>query len=311
MCFFITWLSYFAGWRLTGIDRENYIDMYFGVVNSDILSAKLFSSKDIFFLISSEVVNLFTDDSRYLFTVLILLSFSIKIYVFRKISQRFYILIFLIYLIFLSSVLEFIAFRSALSMSFLLLAILRPNKKYLFLILSVFSHISSILPALLLVPSFIKFANKYKLVYSIFFLIPFFFDSNVLSILPQGESYVNNQQGTWRALILPFLTLIISLLILNNFNNVFTNNPNSKILIFINNSKSLIYSLIFFSIGITPFIVTAATRYLELVYLLLIISGVAMFKKTYINFFGFLFLILVLVYLNIVKNLWINMFYPI
>jgi hypothetical protein len=304
-------LSYFAGWRLTGIDRENYIDMYFGVVNSDILSAKLFSSKDIFFLISSEVVNLFTDDSRYLFTLLILLSFSIKIFVFRKLSQRFYILIFLIYLIFLSSVLEFIAFRSALSMSFLLLAILRPNKKYLFLILSVLSHISSILPALLLIPSFIRLANKYKIVYLIFFLIPIFIDSNVLSFLPQGESYVNNQQGSLKAFILPCLTLIISLLILNNFKIVYTNNPNSKIMIFINNSRSLIYSLIFFSIGITPFIVTAATRYLELVYLLLIIAGVAMCKKSYINLIGFLLLILVLVYLNIVKNLWVNMFYPI
>jgi hypothetical protein len=311
LCVFIIWLSYFAGWRLTGIDRENYIDMYFGVVNSDIFSVKLYHAKDIIFFILSEFVNLFTDDSRYLFTALILFSFSIKLFVFRNLSQRFYLLIFLIYLIFLSSVLEFIAFRSALSMSFLLLAIIKPQKKYLFLTLSVLSHVSSILPTLLLIPSFISYANKNPLVYFILFLMPIFIDSNVLSFLPQGDSYVDNQQGTWKALILPLLTLIISVLILYNFKNVYRFNPNNKIFIFINDSKTLIYSLIYFSIGITPFIVTAATRYLEFVYLLLLIAGVAMFKKSYFNFIGFLLLIFVLFYLNIVKNLWVNMFYPI
>jgi hypothetical protein len=145
----------------------------------------------------------------------------------------------------------------------------------------------------------------------IFFLAPIFINSNVLSFFPQGEGYINDQQGTWKAFLLPLFTLVICLLIFNNFRRVFNKNQNNKILIFINDSKSLIYSLIFFSIGITPFIVTAATRYLELVHLLLLIAGVAMSKKSYINFIGFLLLILVLVYLNIEKNLWLNMFYPI
>lgn len=311
LCLFSICLSYYAGWRLSGIDRENYIDMYFGVVNSDLFSAKIFSAKDILFLISSEFVNLFTDDPRYLFTMMIFLSFLIKIFIFREITPKFYLFIFVVYLIFLSSVLEFIAFRSALSMSFLLVAISRQNKKYLYLIFAVLSHISSILPSLLLVPTFTKFANKYKIVYLIVFLIPIFINKNLLSFLPQGESYLDNQQGTWKAMLLPILTLLITKLILYNFNNVFISNPNSRILIFINNSKYLTFALIYFSIGITPFIVTAATRYLEFVYLFLIISGVVMLKKSYVNFIGFILLIIVLIYLNITKHLWTNIFYPI
>jgi hypothetical protein len=120
-----------------------------------------------------------------------------------------------------------------------------------------------------------------------------------------------NQEGTWRAIILPLVTLLSAFLIFFKFNKHLTNNHNDNSLKFIHNSKFVIFSLIYFSIGITPFVVTAATRYLEFVYLLLLIAGITMYKKSYVNFLGFLLLLITLTYLNIVKELWINIFYPI
>lgn len=308
----IFYLSYFAGWRLIGFDRENYISMYEGVINSDTFALKFYFAKDFIYLFFAELNNIFFDDSRYLFTGLIFLSFSIKFLLFKKIKVKNYFLTLIIYVLFLSSVLEFIAFRSALSLSFLLFSIYYREHTYvyLFLILSILSHTSSILPAFCISPFFSNYVNKNKILYLSLIIIPVFLNSYLLSFFPQGDNYISNQQGTWKAMILPIVTLFISNLIFFKFDNILKKNPSDVTLRFIYNSKSVIYSLIFFSIGITPFIVTAATRYLEFVYLLLIIAGISLIRKSYINLIGFLFLLLLLTYLNLVKDLWNNMFNP-
>lgn len=310
---FIIFLSFFAGWRLTGIDRENYISMYDGIINSDTITLKFYFAKDFFYLFFTEFLKIFSDDPRLVFTTIIFLSFLLKFLLFKRIKLNHLFFSFLLYVILVSSALEFIAFRSALSLSFLLFAILNRNRSivYLFLFLSVLSHTSSILPAFCISPFFSNLVNKSKFSYLLLIIFPIFFNSDIINYFPQGESYVLNQQGTWKAIILPLITLFSAYLIFFNFNNYLLNNQNDLSLKFISNSKFVLFSLIYFSIGITPFVVTAATRYLEFVYLLLLIAGITMYKKSYVNFFGFLLLLMVLIYLNIVKELWINIFYPI
>lgn len=309
----IIFLSFFAGWRLIGIDRENYISMYNGVINSETFALKIYFAKDFFYLLFTQLINIFSDDPRYVFFTIIFLSFILKFQLLQTIKLNNLFLSFLLYIIFLSSVLEFIAFRSALSLSFLLFAILNRNRSrvYLFLFLSILSHTSSILPAFCISPIFSNLVNKSKLNYLLLLIFPIFFSSDILIFFPQGESYVLNQEGTSRAIILPLVTLLSAFLIFYKFNKHLINNHNDNSLNFIHNSKFVIFSLIYFSIGITPFVVTAATRYLEFVYLLLLIAGITMYKKSYVNFLGFLLLLIILFYLNIVKELWINIFYPI
>ena len=310
---FIFLLSFFAGWRLVGFDRENYISMYNSIINSDSFASKFFYAKDFFYLYLSEFNSFFTEDSRYLFCFIIFFSFYIKHYVFDRLKMQYYILTFLIYILFLSSVLEFVAFRSALSMSFFILAIF--NKENLFfyflLLCSVLSHSSSILPVFIALPIFSDYLRKNKFIYFILLISPFFLSSSFLKLFPQGDNYISNQEGTLNAFFLPVFTLITALLLFYKFDKLYIINNKNPTYKFIYNSKPIVFSLIFFSIGITPFVVIAATRYLEVVYLLLIITGTTMFRKSYINLFGFSMLIILLTYLNILKELWINMFNPI
>jgi hypothetical protein len=310
---FVFLLAFYSGWRLIGIDRSNYISMYEGVINSDLFALKFYFAKDLFFLYLTELNNFFTEDYRYLFFIIIFFSFYIKFYVFDKLKMKYFVLTILIYTLFLSSVLEFIAFRSALSMSFLILAICNKDKLYfyLFLFASVLSHTSFILPVFITLPIFSNYLRKNKYIYFILLVSPFFLSSSFLKLFPQGDNYISNQEGTLNAFLLPVFTLIIASLIFFKFDRFYIINNNNPTYKFIYISKPIIFSLIYFSIGITPFIVTAATRYLEVVYLLLIISGTTMFRRSYINLFGFSLLIILLSYLNIVKGLWINMFNPI
>ncbi len=305
-------ISIISGWRLVGIDRENYIAMYSGVASAETIALKLFYAKDITFLALAELFNSFTSDPRFLFFTYVFISFAFKFFLFKKISEdRFYVIV-TIYFIFLSTVLEFVAFRSALSISFLLAAIyFKDNVKFhLFIVLSVLSHLSSILPALLIMPFVTRWLNKYKFFYLLLLIIPIFLNGNILNLFPQGNVYLTDQSGTFFAMFLPIITLILAGFIFFDIDYYFSESPDDKGLIFINNSKSLVFTLIYFSIGITPFIVTAATRYLEFVYCFLIIAGVILFRRSYVNFFGFLFFILLLAYLNISKGLWLNVFFP-
>lgn len=310
---FVFFLSFYAGWRLIGIDRDNYISMYEGVINSDTFALKFYFAKDFFYLYLSELNNYFTEDSRYLFLVIIFFSFYLKFYLFEKLKIQYYILTFLIYTLFLSSVLEFIAFRSALSMSFFILAIFYKEKNYFYplLLCAVLSHTSSILPAFMALPFFSDYLRKYKFIYFILMICPIFLSSFILKLFPQGDNYISNQEGTLNAFLLPLFTLVVTSLIFYKSDKLHSLNNNNPVSKFIYNSKPIAFSLIFFSIGITPFVVTAATRYLEVVYLLLIITGTTMFRKSYVNLLGFSLLIILLTYLNIVKDLWINMFNPI
>lgn len=287
--------------------------MYDGIINSETFALKFYFAKDFFYLLFTQLFNIFSTDPRYVFTTIIFLSFGLKFLLFKKINLNNLFFAFFLYSIFLSSVLEFIAFRSALSLSFLLFAILNRQRSrvYLFLLLSILSHTSSILPAFCISPFFSTLVNRSKFSYLLLLIFPIFFKSDILNFFPQGESYMLNQEGTWRAIILPLLTLFSAFLIFFNSNKYLLNNNNDVSLKFIDNSKFVLFSLIYFSIGITPFVVTAATRYLEFVYLLLLIAGLTMYKKSYINLLGFLLLLILLSYLNIVKELWINIFYPI
>ena len=142
------------------------------------------------------------------------------------------------------------------------------------------------------------------------FLVPVFLNTVLLNFYPQGENYLDNQNGTIKAQILPFAVLLSALLIFFKFERAYADNPDDVAMRFVYDSKVVIFALIFFSIGITPYIVVAATRYLEVVYLLLLIAGSVMVRKSLVNLLGYLLLVFILIYLNVLKDLWINMVSP-
>ena len=305
-------LALYAGFRTIGIDRENYIKMYNSVIDAESFTSKLFYSKDLLYLLSSECNNLFFNDPRLVFFCYIFVSFLVKLYFIEKIKVRSLYLFFFLYVLLLSTVLEFIAFRSALSLSFLLGALSSRDAFwiYFFLFLSILAHTSAILPAVCALPYFSRSVSRRLYLYAAIFLIPVFLNTLLLNIYPQGNNYIENQNGTFNALILPLSVLLSALLIFYKFERAYLKNPGDSALRFVYDSKVVIYALIFFSIGITPFVVIAATRYLEVVYLFLLIAGITMGRKSVVNLLGFLLLVSILIYLNVLKDLWINMFAP-
>lgn len=286
--------------------------MYNSSIASVDFASKLFYAKDLFYLLISELNNLFFDSPKFIFFSYICLSFFVKFYLFSSIKIKSHFLVVVSYVILLSTVLEFVAFRSALSLSFFLVALSKRDSlwMYFWFALATIAHNSAVLPILCAFPFFSGSLFRRWLLYLASFLSPFFLYSFFISYYPQGENYIQNQNGTSKALILPISVLLASYLIYYNFNHVISKNPENITLKFIRYSKVVIFALIFFSIGITPFVVIAATRYLEVVYILLLIAGVTLYRKSVFNFLGFVFLISILIYLNIMKDLWLNMFSP-
>jgi len=79
-------LAYLSGWREVGIDRDNYFEMYRGVITSDEWTIKFWYAKDVMFLLIATVSNYFSEDAKLAFLIIGLFSVFTKYLAIRRIS---------------------------------------------------------------------------------------------------------------------------------------------------------------------------------------------------------------------------------
>ena len=307
-------LSIYSGWRDVGIDRENYIVMYNGIVSNDDLTIKFWYAKDIFFLIISELASYVSDDYKIAFFVSCFFSVMLKYFSIKKLSSKHILYYFFLYSVFLSPGLEFAAIRGGIAIGFIMLAISYRDqtiKFFAFSLLAITAHLSAFLVIILLIKKVNTLLSKYKLSYIAVSLIIFIFSEILLELLPKGtESYDDFNRGTLFSLFDPAVTLLAAFLIFYKLDQVAINNSKRDIYTKILFIKQIVYGLIAIAFGFTSLLVPATTRYLEISWCLLIIVSIIMFKKSFINMMGVLLFFSLLSYMNIRRFTWLAIINP-
>lgn len=310
--FYALAIAILSGWREVGIDRDNYIQMYNGVISNNDWATKLWYAKDLFFLIVALLANYFSEDARLAFLVITYLSIFLKYSAISKMTPNATLGFVILYSIFLAPGLEFAALRGGLALGFVMLALVYRSQNIRFFILAVLvvsAHNALILVIFLAVSKVNKFLYKHKWGYVIITLVVYMAADFLIKLFPHGADYENNR-GTVFAFSEPLATLLIAWLIffrLDRFSNLDINDPTFQHLQFL---RQIVYGLISIAFGITSVVVTASTRYLEISWCLLLFTAIVMFRKSFINMLGALLLLFLLSYINILRLTWLTIFNP-
>ena len=305
-------LAYFSGWREVGVDRENYLKMYQSVIISDDWAVKLAYANDVMFLLIIAVSNYFSDDPKLAFFIICLSSVATKYFAIRRAAPGHALGFILLYAVFLSPGLEFAAMRGALSIGFLMLALSCRDKKLPFVIFclsAVASHVSVVLALIFVVDRVNQLLTKNKLIYAFVVIGVSSFTSGLLNLFPRGAIYEYNQ-GTVLAYSLPLATLFIAILIFHRLDELCIQHPADSGYRFIASLRPPVYGLIAIAFGISAEVVTAATRYLEISWCLMLLASVVLFNKSPVNFLGGVLLLVFLSYVNVVRLTWLFIVYP-
>jgi hypothetical protein len=299
-------MGIFSGWRDIGSDRENYILMYNGIINNEEWFVKFWYAKDVFFLVATIFSNYFSEDPRLTFLIICFFSALLKYYSVKKMAPKGTLAFVFLYGIFLAPGLEFAAMRGALAIGFLMLAIAYRDEKYkfsLFSILAILSHLAIIPAVIFAIDRINKFLASHKSSYIVISIGTLIMTPFLLNIFPHGVDYENNK-GTLFSYSEPITTFIIAWLIFygnGTGSSLMTVNSASK---YFKTVRPIAYGLISLAFGITGGVVIAGTRYLEVVWCLLLFVFCANKSKKLLNLIGGLLLICLFVYVNTIRMTW-------
>lgn len=310
--FVVLVLAFFSGWRNVGIDRENYLLMYAGVVSSDDIAEKFFFAKDAAFLFLSSLASYFSENAELAFLFVCLSAVTTKYFAVKRIAPQYLLAFLVMYAIFLSPGLEFAAMRSGLAIGFLMLALAYNERLFLFIVfslLTVASHMTLMPVVLLAYRPMNELLTRHKIVYLAIAVLTFSFAASLIAMFPHGADYKDNQ-GNLLAYALPMATLIISKLVFYRFKRAAIGQRLDTALQFLTISKPVIYGLIAIAFGISGTIVTASTRYLEVAWCFLLLSALILHRKHLLSLVGLLALIAFLSYLNIYRFTWLAVINP-
>lgn len=303
-------LSIISGWREVGIDRNNYLEMYHGVISSDEWAIKFWYAKDIFFLAVASISNFFSEDAKLSFLVICIYSVLLKYVAIRKLASGYTLCFVFLYSLFLSPGLEFAAIRGGLAIGFVMLALAYRDQAIKLIVLSalaIASHLSVLLIVLLTMPKINALLSKHKWVYIAIFIIISASSQLFLELFPHGVDYEGNR-GTAFAFFEPLATLFIAWLIFFRLDKKVKSHETDLLYINIAYIRQLVYGIIAIAFGFTSAVVTASTRYLEVSWCLLLFTAIVMFKKSYINMIGCILFFAFLSYVNIVRSTWLEIF---
>lgn len=304
-------MSYYSGWRDVGFDRDNYIANYNAINYADDFLEKLFFAKDLMFLGVSHFSNLINDNPKLAFLISCSIALIAKYVAAKKMEMNFPILFMVLYFIFLAPGLEFAAMRGAMAVGFLMLAVASRNRSYSFLIyslLAALSHITVIVVVVMLMPKMNKYIAFSKINYFVIFIVGLVSSGVLIELYPHGGAYVSNA-GTLNAYMLPAITLLIASLL-------YSNGMSKKKLMLQDDVhvnyylKVAVFSLISFSFGLTGYVVTAATRYLEIAWFLMLVSIFVDRKINYINLVGVVCIFIWLSVVNVGRDTWLAIYDP-
>lgn len=300
-------LAIFSGWRELGIDRANYIAMYDGIISNDEWLIRFWYAKDVLFLIAVIFSNYISDEPRFAFLIICIFSTYIKYLSIKRMGAQYTLPFIFLYAIFLSPGLEFAAMRGALAIGFFMLAIAYYDQKIRFTLLSamaIMAHLSAALSLFLAIRQINSFLSKNRWGLIVIALGTSISAGLLLSLFPHGMDYENNQ-GTLLAYSEPLTTSLIALLVFYGLDKCLVQNSKDKIYNYLKIIRTIVYGLIAIAFGISHVVVTAATRYLEISWCLLLFAAIVMFSKSLLNKIGGLILLVFLSYINVVRMTWL------
>jgi EpsG family len=309
--FLVVVFGWAAGWRDFGFDRENYINIYNGVVASNDIYLKFWLAKDLVNLILIEISNYFSEDPRLVFLITCTLSFYLKYSAVIRLAPGCVIYFMLLYVFLLAPGLEFAAIRSGMAIGFLMIAIANVENKIRFYACCLFalaSHVSMFLVVFFMLPLVNKFfqKNKWALIFCAF--APLVISDFLIDIFAHGEDYKDNK-GSLLAYSLPLVSLIICWMIFKGWDGKFqklqTRNLSNAIYI-----DTLVYSMVAVSFGFSSVLVTVATRYLEVAWCFMLMFLMMRIRRGFINNVGFWFFFLFLCAININRLTWLAILDP-
>jgi len=305
-------IAIFSGWREVGIDRDNYLEMYKGVMSSDEWTIKLWYAKDALFLVIASVSIFFSEDAKLVFLVICTFSMLFKYFFIRTLAPEYTFGFIVLYAIFIAPGLEFAAMRAGLAISLVMLSLAYRDRKFHFFVLSalaIASHISALLVVIFAARQVNEFLSKHKWGYAVVALAISLSAGLLLNLFPHGADYENNH-GTVFAYLEPFVTLVIAWMLFYRLDEVSKSNISDPVFQHLQVFRPIIYSLIAIAFGFTSEVVTAATRYLEISWCLMLFAAIVMFRRSYVNLLGGLLLIAFLAYLNILRLTWLAIINP-
>lgn len=294
-------IAFFAGWRDWGVDRDNYVVAYFGIVGSETIAEKMFFAKDVmlFFLVS--ISSYFGDDPKLSFLLVCTIALYAKLFAMRRIMGDQVLFFVLVYVFFISPGLEFAAMRAGLAIGFLMLMLAYSDSKLqriIWPVLVIFSH-TSLLPIIIAAqPKAQRFFVKWPILYLLIVLVTPLSVPIVLSFF-QKWAYYEDSQGTIYSLLTPILTLLTAIEIFRQRTGHIDDTS------FYVGTKHLSLLLISMAFGIAVIIPAASTRYLEVAWCLML--PIAIMEKRH---FGLCLLIVLLAYINISRLTWIAVVDP-
>ena len=295
-----------AGLYTDGFDHEEYVLMIENtrqLADQD-LALRLFAAKDPLFLLIIEVAGTLTEDSQLVFLIVAILACLTKVLATSVIPGR-RTQFMALYAIFIAPGIEFAAIRTGMAIGLTMLgylAIRRSPWKAWWVALGLASHMS-----LIVVTAGQIWARHWRATLIAFLILVPFISSALFANIkddPRYNFYLNNS-GTPFALGLPLATLFCLLLLSRSLKR--------KQLVYhpmlTGNWLRTTYFMVAISLVLTFPVVTAATRILELSWVLLLMQMIARdkrvrYKKQTVRIASWCILIGVFSLANIFRGTW-------
>jgi hypothetical protein len=304
-------LAYVSGWRESGIDRQNYHNMYQQISGLDDFESRMFYAKDLMYLAAVLVANGRENGEKMVFLFFTFLGAFTKLIFSLKAAPNRFLPFLILYLVFLSPSLEFAAIRAAVSIGFLLLSIFYREKTWLFLLfaaLGISAHLSVIVPLLFVFKPVNQCLTRWVFLNVFLTLFVIIFGDLLFSVAERSSVYLEDR-GSYFAYLEPLCTLFVAYLLF--FKNLNLNGQDViKDLQFISVSRGVVFGLISVSFGVIQTSVTSSTRFLESAWCLLLFVGTLMVKGPLTNRFGLMVLIFLLTFGNLRRSTWVAIFQP-
>lgn len=301
-----TVLAFCAGTYTDGFDREEYILMIENtrqLADQD-LALRLFAAKDPLFLLIIQVAGTLTEDSQLVFLIVAIFASLTKVLATSAIPGK-RTQFMALYTIFIAPGLEFAAIRAGIAIGLTMLGYLvlkKLNWKILCLALGLASHMS-----MLVITAGQIWARHWRVSLIVLVTILPFINSIIIPLIqddPRYNFYLDNS-GTPFALGLPVATLFCLLLLSQSLKNQeLVRHP-----MLTANWIRTTYFMVGISLLLTFPIVTAATRILELAWVLLLIQMITRDKQVLyrvhtLKIASWCVLIIVLSFANIIRGTW-------
>lgn len=304
--------AFFSGWRDADIDLENYREMHAGMLSLEDIAGKVFSAKDVVFLLVNDLASYLSEDARLVVLLVCLFSVAARYFAVKKITPQLLLLFLIAYAVILAPGLEFAAMRGGLAIGFLMLALAGNNRFFpfvLFSLLTIASHMALLPVVLLAYRPLSEWLARHKLGYVVIAVIALLTIASLIALFPHGIDYEDNQ-GPLLTYALPLVTLSAAIFVFHQSEIATGAQQRDSALQFVEISKPVIYGLIAIEFDISGLIVTAGTRYLNIARCLRLLSALILCGKYVASLIGFLMLFVFLSYLNVFRLTWTEIVAP-